>query len=245
MPFPASFAGIIAMASGLMFVSSIVFVSMGEPTETAQPTSQTSFFDYLRQGIAVFHDDRRFRLYVFAQWFGGAVLMAMPFYVVQATILDFDLGRVALLLGAQTTGALVSNALWGWWGDRLGKASLLQAIAIGRILPPLLILSLVWTSGSDARDLMPAFLGLFFILGALANGLTIAGIGFLMEISPEDRRPAYSGYFNALTAPAFLFPLLGGAIATWGGLPLVFALSLIAAAAQSVCIWVLRAGPAR
>ncbi len=245
MSFPVSYAGIIAMASGLMFLSSCVFVAMGEPAETAQPKNQTGFFDYLRDGIGVFRSDRRFRLYVFAQWFGGAVLMAMPFYVVQATMLDFDLGRIALLLGAQTVGALVSNALWGWWGDRLGKASLLQAIAVGRILPPVLILSLVWAVGDTTPNLTAAFLGLFFLLGALANGLTIAGLGFLMEISPEDQRPAYSGYFNALTAPAFLFPLLGGAIATWGGLPLVFALSLIAAACQAVCIWVLRTGARR
>ena len=242
MPFPASYAGIIAMASGLMFVSSFVFVSMGEPEETAAPKTQTGFFEYLRDGIGVFRGDRRFRLYVFAQWASGAVLMGMPFYVVQATMLDFDLGGVALLLGAQTAGALVSNALWGWWGDRLGKASLLQVVAIGRVVPPVLILSLVWTGAGAAHDLMFEFLGLFFILGALANGLTIAGIGFLMEISPEDQRPAYSGYFNALTAPAFLFPLLGGAIATWAGLPLVFALLLIAAALQAGCIWVLRRG---
>jgi MFS family permease len=75
-------------------------------------------------------------------------------------------------------------------------------------------------------------MALFFLLGALANGLTIAVIGFLMEISPEDRRPAYSGYFNAITAPAFLLPLVAGGLVAAFGLKLVFALSMIAAAAQ-------------
>lgn len=63
---------------------------MGEPETTAPPKTETGFFDYLRDGIGVFRNDRRFRLYAFAQWFGGAVLMAMPFYVVQASLLDFD-----------------------------------------------------------------------------------------------------------------------------------------------------------
>ena len=74
----------------------------------------------------------------------------------------------------------------------------------------------------------------------MSAGITIAVIGFLMEISPEERRPSYSGYFNALTAPAFLFPLLGGAIATYGELGAVFFISLIAAVVQLVCIVLLR-----
>ncbi len=40
----------------------------------------------------------------------------------------------------------------------------------------------------------------FMLLGALGNGITIAMLGSLMEISPDDRRPAYSGYFNAMAA---------------------------------------------
>lgn len=78
------------------------------------------------------------------------------------------------------------------------------------------------------------FIGIFFISAALANGLTIAVIGFLMEISPDDQRPAYSGYFNAITAPAFLLPLLAGIIATFFGLTIVFAISMIAAVGQFV-----------
>ncbi len=131
---------------------------------------------------------------------------------------------------------LTSNALWGWWGDRLGKGSLLQAIAFGCIVPPCVILVLVFMAGLLAPALIGALLVLFFILGALANGLTIAVIGFLMEISPEDRRPSYNGYFNALTAPAFLFPLLGGALASSIGLGVVFMISLAAAIVQFICV---------
>ncbi len=140
--FPLSYAAIIALASGLMFVSSTVFTLMGEPKAPHKPASKPGFFQYLRDGVGVFKTNRRFRLFVFAQWCGGAVLMAMPFYVVQAQNAGFDLDRVALLLGAQTTGALISNFLWGWWGDHLGKVSLLRAIAAGRILPPLVVLGL-------------------------------------------------------------------------------------------------------
>ena len=158
--------------------------------------------------------------------------MAMPFYVVEAEAFGFDLKRVAWLLGVQTMGALVSNLLWGWWGDRLGKVSLLKAIALGRVLPPVVILAMSAAVTGHDDYIFLIFLALFFISGALANGLTIAVIGFLMEISPDDKRPAYSGYFNAITAPAFLLPLLAGIIASVFGLWVVFAISMLAALAQ-------------
>ncbi len=147
----------------------------------------------------------------------------------------FDLGRVALLLGAQTAGALVSNVLWGWWGDRRGKGDLLRAIAFGRILPPLAIL-VPGSLSLGGTPMLLAYGAVFFVLGALANGLTIAVIGFLMEISPDDQRPAYSGYFNAVTAPAFLLPLLAGMLASVAGLTVVFILSALAAATQFVLV---------
>ena len=232
--FPLSYAAVIAMAAVLMYLSSVTFTAMGEPAPAASPAkARPGFFQYLREGVAVFRTDRRFRAFVFAQWCGGAVLMAMPFYVVAADRAGVGLERIALLLAAQTAGALLSNLVWGWWGDRLGKVSLLRAIALGRILPPVAVL-LVLSSGM--ANSFAIFLGLFFVLGALANGLTIAVIGFLMEISPENNRPAYSGYFNAITAPAFLMPLLGGVIAGAGALFAVFVLSAAAALAQSLIL---------
>ena len=158
--------------------------------------------------------------------------MAMPFYIVHANSSGIAFQYVAVLLGAQTAGALASNLLWGWWGDRLGKASLLRTIAAGRIFPPAVILIIGSTAPSTESIHVYVFVSLFFVLGALANGLTIAVIGFLMEISPDVRRPAYSGYFNAMTAPAFTLPLLAGVIAVVFGLITVFAISLIAALLQ-------------
>ena len=73
--------------------------------------------------------------------------------------------------------------------------------------------------------MLPWFAAVFFLLGATGNGETIAQLGYLMEISPDDRRPAYSGYFNALTAPAALSPLLGAAVVSVTGAVVLFAAS--------------------
>jgi MFS family permease len=233
------------MAAALMFLSSAIFVSMGEPPRSEADQVISTFAAYLREGRKVFRTDDRFRLFVYAQWCGGGILMAMPFYVVQAGDLGFDLQRVAILLGAQTAGALASNVLWGWWGDRYGKESLLRGITAGRIVPPIAVVILTFTSAWGESQILIVLAGIFVLLGALANGLTIAVIGFLMEISPENRRPAYSGYFNALTAPAYLLPLLAGIIADSIGLSTVFLMSGIAAAMQLAIVNHLWRAPSR
>jgi hypothetical protein len=62
--------------------------------------------------------------------------------------------------------------------------------------------------------------------------MTIGYLGYLMEISPDDRRPAYSAYFNALASPAALLPIVGAAIVDMVSLWTVFALAVVAAAVQ-------------
>jgi len=233
--FPLSYAAIFLIASALMFLSSVVFTSMGEPPAAAQKPKKSSFFTYLKQGRAVFKTDRKFRLFVYAQWCGGAVLMALPFYIVQASLSGFDFAQIALLLAAQTVGALVSNLAWGWLGDHKGKGVLLRVITLGRMIPAA-VLILIMATGYANANLLYVFVAVFFMLGALANGQTIANIGFLMEISPNDQRPAYSGYFGALTAPAFVLPFLAGVLASFTGLLPIFILSVLAGMVQVMLV---------
>lgn len=232
---PLSYAAVLGMAACLMLVSSVIFVSMGEPPRTTPVKASNSFREYLLDGLQVFRDDPIFRRFVFAQWAGGAVLIAAPFYIVAASEIGIGLENVALLLAAQTTGALAANPLWGWWGDRLGKLSLMRGIAAIRIVPPLVLIYL-FDGGASSQVAFLALVGVFFILGALANGLTIAVIGLLMEISPEDRRPAYSGYFNALSTPAFALPLIGGLIVALVGFAPLFLLTSCAALGQALLL---------
>ena len=123
----------------------------------------------------------------------------MPSYVVAANTSGVTVADVGLLLGAQTAGALMSNPIWGKLGDGAGKLRMLQTVAVIRILPPLMVLALL---AFDAG--LWAYMALFMVIGAMMNGVTIGYLGYLMEISPDDRRPAYSAYFNALASPAAL-----------------------------------------
>ncbi len=236
LPFPAGYAGVFVLGAALLFASATLFVSAGEPVAPVDHAPQV-FGDFLRAGVSVLRDDRRFRYFLGAQCLGGLVAMALPFYIVLArtgaALLEKD---VALLVAAQTAGALLSNPLWGWWGDHAGKLSLLRGVAVFGAVPP--ALALLWVGFGDPQreQALVWFAVLFFVLGAAGNGGVIAQLGYLMEISPDHRRPAYSGYFNALVAPVSLLPIAAAAVAQITSFAAVFTIGLFAALLQLMAL---------
>lgn len=238
LPFPQGHAAVVAVAALLLLFSALSFMSAGEPEARLPAEPVRGFGAYLRASVAVFRTDARMRLFVYAQWLGGAAAMALPFYILQAGTAVTGGSGVALLLGAHTAGALLSNPLWGWWGDARGKRSLLQAVAAAGALAPLL--TLAWLASGRTEAALAWFTVVFALIGAVSNGGTIAQLGYLMEISPDEQRPAYSGYFNALAAPAALLPLAGASVAGTLGMSAVFAVSALAAAMQFLAIRRLR-----
>ncbi len=232
-PVLTAHALIFALASVLMLVSSISFVSAGEPTApTMSEEPAHRFRTFLNDGLKVMRTDSRFRLFLYTQWVGGATLMALPFYVVAAARMGLGVEDVGILLGAQTAGSLASNALWGHIGDRFGKLRLLQVVAVLRFVPPLGAFAILTSGDNGAWLMLSAFAALFVAIGALVNGMTIGYLGYLMEVSPDEKRPAYSAYFNALASPAALLPLAGAAVADVVSLEAVFLLAILAAILQ-------------
>ena len=229
-----AYAVIFALAALLMILSSALFVSAGEPALAAPSNatrSRPSPAGFLKAGWETLRTDSRFRLFLFSQWLGGTTLMALPFYVVAASGSGIHTAEVGTLLGAQTAGSLLSNPFWGRLGDRAGKLRLLQVVAVFRMIPPAIVLLLLGIGAG-----LPGFAVLFFVIGALMNGVTIGYLGYLMEISPDERRPAYSAYSNALASPAALLPLLGAGLVELISIQAVFAAAGLAAVWQLILL---------
>ena len=220
--FPLGHAAVIGLGAALLLASALFFVAAGEP-EAPVAAQMSSFGAFLRRGRDVLREDERLKSFILVRWLDGGAAMVLPFYVVVARDAGIGAADVAILLGLQTAGALVSNPLWGWWGDHVGKASLLRGITwLGAAAP---LLALAWTTTSVAAFASPVvwFGFVFLVLGAIGNGSTIAQLGYLWEISPDGERPAYSGYFNAIVAPAAAAPLLGAPLIAAGGAHVLFA----------------------
>jgi len=209
--FPLGHAAVLGLGAALLAASAVSFVSAGEPP-LAREERAAGFRAFLAQGMETWRRDARFRWFVASQWAVGVAALATPLYVVAAGD-ALAVREIAWLLGAQTLGALLANPCWGAIGDRRGKLALLWIVALLNLLPPVLVIA--WFAAAGRSHALAWFGGAFFLLGAASNGAVIAQLGYLMEISPDAARPAYSGYFNMLVAPATLSPLLGAGLAAF------------------------------
>lgn len=234
-PFPGGYALVFLMGAMLMFLSAFAFLSAGEPP--APPVEkQPKFSEFVLAGFRTLRSDAAFRLFLYTRWWGGAVTMSLPFYILEAGKAGIAGADTAYLLALQTAGSLLSNPLWGWWGDRRGKGSLLVLAAMLGAMVPAAVLLWMALGWQERETALLWFGAMFFVIGAASNGDTIALLGYLMEISPEHRRPAYSGYFSMLAAPAALLPLAGAWLAELISFPAVFAASLCAACFQLLAL---------
>jgi len=216
-------AGAIVLAA-----STACFAFIREPP--APVAGQRSDFRvFLRDGIGVVQGDRAFRLFLYVQLLGGVTRMVMPFYVVQARVIgELPELEVGTLLAAQAIGGIALNPMWGWWGDHRGKLSLLKALGVTSAVSPLLAIVLPALSLSPEGTLAGYAL-VFFFVGASISGEIIGDLGYLMEISPDDRRLEYSGYMNALVAPSRLLPFVAGALLAILSFQILFAVAVAAA----------------
>ena len=95
----------------------------------------------------------------------------------------------------------------------------------GRV-SPFLVLTVPGTA--DPRWTLTWYMAVFFFLGVVVGGQIIGDLSYLMEISPDERRPEYTGYMNALVAPTRLLPLLAAGLADAVGFGPVFAVAMVA-----------------
>ncbi len=229
--FPLGHAAVLGLGAALLAASAACFVSAGEP-QLAREVRSASLGAFLVQGFETWRRDARFRWFVAGQWAVGLAALAAPLYVVAAGD-ALAVREIAWLLAAQTLGALLANPWWGAIGDRRGKLALLWIITLLNLLPPALMLA--WFAAGERSHALAWLGGAFFLFGAASNGAVIAQLGYLMEISPEDARPAYSGYFNMLVAPVTLSPLVGAGLASLHpAVPFAAALAFGALAAAAI-----------
>jgi hypothetical protein len=229
------YALIFAAGAVILALSTACFARIQEPPAPAI-AGRPAFSAFLRDGLDVLRADRRFRLFLCAQLLGGVTRMSAPFYLLQAhrvsRVPELEVGT---FLAAQMIGSVVLNPLWGWWGDRRGKLSLLRVLTGISVVSPLLAIVLPLTAVPESMALVGYAL-VFFFLGTATTGDIVGELGYLMEISPDDQRPEYSGYMNALVAPSRLLPFVGGVIVALWSFQLLFVLAAVAVLARLVVL---------
>ncbi len=138
----SSYGIIFAIGAAMLALSTVCFALVREPSAPLA-RDRLPFKVFLREGWEVLWSDARFRLFLYAQLLAGLTAMALPFYILQARrVSGLAEAEVGTLVAAQMLGGLALNPLWGWWGDRRGKLSLLKLLAVTSVISPLVAIAL-------------------------------------------------------------------------------------------------------
>lgn len=205
-----------AIASVLMLIS-LYFLSLTreEPHTPANETPPSPWSEF----GAIMRQDRPFRLFLLVRNTIQLAVMALSFYAVFA-VRRFDASEstVGFLTACYSVAQIFSNAGLGYIGDRWGHP---RALAIGGVAA-----TLSATAALLAPNLL--WLGVAFTLAGVANvAAWTTPLAMTLDFGPPEKRAAYIGISNTMTAPATLLaPLLGGLAADLFGYSLTFAISI-------------------
>jgi MFS family permease len=145
-----------------------------------------------------------------------ALLPTIPLYI---RTLGATEAQIGLVMGAFAIGLLLTRPRLGKLADLRSRVLVLRIGAIVAILSPLLYL---------AASSVPLLFGVRVFHGISIAAFTTAYSTLVADISPANRRGETIGYMSLVTPLAMGFgPVMGSAIATQSGFPLLFLTSTI------------------
>lgn len=203
--FPNNYAFLFLLSFLFISVSYFALGSVKEPIEEVHK-SRLNFREFLKKASRILKSDNNYRRFLGVQILGGAISLALPFYVLYAKdILSVKLGMVGIFLSAQMLGGVLSNVLWAHLSDFIGNKRVIQiSIFLGLIAPLIALLT--------PAHLPRLFILVFILLGFSIAGQIIGNTNFLLDIAPSKDRPTYVSLRGTLRAPVLFFPLIGGVI---------------------------------
>ncbi len=223
LPFPANFA---VLAGGWcvgVIGSQIGLHMLREPDGVVDDGEEKpSFREYVRQAPALLRRNPGVGRILAARLVLDGVGMAAPFYALFATRdMGISLGTVGLYMLVQSCGKVLGGPVWGWLSDRHGPVIGLRTVACFAAAVP----GLALLAGHGVGAALPV---IFFVLGAIQDGLWMVTTNTLFESVDDRDRPMAIGVLSLGQTPVAIYGPLGGVIAaatsyvTGFGVALVF-----------------------
>jgi len=238
--FPTSYALLFCTAVPFITAAFLAFAAIEEPV-TTEGRPRTPFRQYLAEGMAIFRDDRNYRLLFYSRALISLATMGQVVFIPYAIkALGLAEAIVGVLVMVATAFALPTNFLWSRIADRSGNRLLLLTAIGGYLLaPPLALasyyvpavpLNLPGLGPTDLRGVV--FIAAFVLAVTMSRGYWMGAMNYLLEISPEDRRPSYQAFVSVLSAPFTLVPVLAG----WVAQVATFRATFVASGAFTLCM---------
>lgn len=225
--YPANYAALF-LAAAFCLALSLAFIANIRETPCQVNDAALALRDYVRELGSIWRGDANFRTISFIRLILGLASLSSPFYAVYAiNQKGVPTATIGFFLSAQIVGGFVYSILGGYLLERYGGRLTTRVEAfIAVIAPAVATVAGVFLPGNTPW-FTGAYLLLFASLGALNNSFMLGHMNYLLEISPESKRPIYVGLSNTLTGIIIVFPLLGGALASALSYEPLFSLTVV------------------
>jgi MFS family permease len=222
MEFPHNFA-IISLVSMLCYATGMLFFAQVTEPAAIQLIPRQGLFDALRSAPAILQGNHRYRNFIIVRLCLLIGRLAEPFYIIYVTEqLHLPKSTAGLLIAVSAVAAASSNVLWGRLGDTKGMIWLLRLTGSLAIIPPLMLYASPSIAPLGAIVLLGWLLTASLIAGISADGVGIASMTFLLEVSPPEQRPLYMGLANTILGIGAVIPVIGGILVNHVGYSLTF-----------------------
>ncbi len=227
-PFPGNYQGAFFIA----FVASML--SLVDLMRLRIPSDEAALLQPRRPAVPwrAILGDRRFGRFV-AVSFLVSYSLSVPsalYTLYRVRVLHATDTWIGLLGTVETGVSIIAAYVWGRQIARRGNHGALLLSVLGFLFYPLL-------TGLSTR--LEPLLFVALIGGIFGPANSIATLNLVLEICPEEGRPAYVGVYNVLVNTAsFAAPLLGTTIADWLGIRAgLFTAAVLRLAAAGVLVW--------
>jgi MFS family permease len=228
--FPQNFA-LISLASLVCYAIGMVFFARVREPAAQLLVARQGIGAALRAAPAILRGNVRYRTFILVRLCLLIGRLAEPFAIIYVTE-QLHLGKsiAGLLIAVSAVAAASSNLLWGRLGDSRGMVWLLRFTGALAIFPPLMLFAAPWIVPTGVYMLVGWLVIASLIGGISADGVGIASMTFLLEVSPPEQRPLYMGLANTLLGIGAVIPVAGGILVSTAG----YAATFIIAALWSV-----------
>jgi MFS family permease len=210
-------AGTIVTATGLFLMA-----VMREPRDFIRPEQRTIFEQFARS-FSILRTDKRFRTYIKSRLMFELFSLGLPFLFLFAhRELGFSVEDIGLFIAVECLGIVFSNYIWAKIADNRSNRRVLIGSSIVALGVPIMVL--LFSGIALPKQL---FAVVFFLTASVDSGKTIGGMGYLIDIIPQQERTTYSALYNTLLALPVLLVTVGGILLDSFGFVFYYSLILL------------------
>ncbi|MCP4544567.1 MAG: MFS transporter [Chloroflexi bacterium] len=209
--FPHNYALLFALAGIVLIPSAVaIFLIREPPPKNADPEEQEKGQTQVRTKVdwSKIVADPVFRRLITCRLFVGMIGLTNSFYVIHARdVLHLPQSIIGQFVMAQTAAGVVASILLGLVSERWGPRYVARIGSAVAITGPLFALAAHLTASGW---IIQAYPFVYMVMGFVQSMWMLGFTNYMLEIAPDEMRPAYVGLGNTIMGSLTFVPMIGG-----------------------------------